>query len=132
MTACSTYGIWYFSVVAVLCMAAAWVSYYNTQSKNRCFVNSMFWFGIIHGLIAIGLYLLRPKIEGFRMMVRPGGTRDRSYRPYIQQEEDARYMSLYNPYKPFNAGLYSENPRDRDIKSFKTHFKQTQASNERW
>jgi len=34
------------------------------------------------------------------------GVRDMRFRPYIEQEETARSVYLYDPYVPFHYGLY--------------------------
>ncbi|HSA76274.1 MAG TPA: hypothetical protein VLE02_01895 [Nitrosarchaeum sp.] len=36
------------------------------------------------------------------------GTRDRSYRPYIEKEEQANSIPLYDPNISFNYGLYTQ------------------------
>ena len=41
-----------------------------------------------------------------QVLVNPDGTRNRSYRPYISQEESTRSVALYNPDKPRHYGLY--------------------------
>lgn len=36
----------------------------------------------------------------------PNGTRDRSFRPYIQEEETSKSIYPYHPDIPFNYGMY--------------------------
>lgn len=40
------------------------------------------------------------------VVVNPNGTRNRDYRPYIDQEESARSLTLYNPEQPYHYRLY--------------------------
>jgi len=125
MTACSTYGI-YFGLLglgAVFLSGAIYISNQNTI-KNRPFIKSvfnfLFWAGLV--MIANGTFLyMKTKQEGFRMLIHPSGERDRSYRPYINQEETTRYMTIYNPHKPYLSGLYNH-MSERPSTSFKDHF----------
>lgn len=95
--------------------------YYNIQtSPGKCgkavWVNMLLWPGL--GLFAFGLYLYTTKVECFRMMVTKDGERDRRYRPYINQEETDRYLTPYNPYKPFHTGLYDDTYGVRPISTY--------------
>ena len=38
--------------------------------------------------------------------VNANGTRNRCYRPYIEQEEQANSVYYYDPFRPFHYGLY--------------------------
>lgn len=62
-------------------------------------------------------------MSGMVVEVNPDGTRNRAYRPYIDQEEYKRYLHLYDPASlhPMPDGLYD---RDRpcDCPSWQSYF----------
>jgi len=41
-----------------------------------------------------------------QVLLNPDGTRNREFRPYIEQEEQGNSVYLYDPNVPFHYGLY--------------------------
>ena len=54
------------------------------------------------------------------VLVNSDGTRNREYRPYIDQEESRRSLNLYNPYVPLHYGLYDTT--QPPCESFQTNY----------
>jgi len=61
-----------------------------------------------------------------QVLVNPDGTRDRSYRPYIDQEETIKSTTLYDPTAPFHYGLYDTS--QPVCNSFQNHFNSSRKS----
>ena len=55
-----------------------------------------------------------------QVLVNNQGIRYKNYRPYIDREEDLYNVSLYDPYRDYNTGLYARS--QPDCQSWQKHF----------
>ena len=74
------------------------------------------WVALIVAVLIVVVLLFSAKStkEKYGVLLNADGSRNRQFRPYIDQEETTRNLTLYDPNRPYYAGLYdSARPPER-------------------